>query len=56
MTTKRDSKLEQDASKPDKPPKLRKETVRDLTPEQKGEGVRGGAPIDTQLLPGDRRR
>ena len=49
MTTKRDKKDEPKAAKR---PKLKKETVKDLNP-QNGQGVKGGAALgETKYCPG----
>jgi hypothetical protein len=49
MTTKRDSsKRKQDERRSAERPMLKRETLRDLTVEHRGEGVRGGrAPAET---------
>jgi hypothetical protein len=44
VTAKRDSKSK---PKKDERPKLKRETLRDLSPSERAEGVRGGYPIDT---------
>ena len=44
MTAKRDS----EKAKPDKRPKLKKETLKDLDASKQGDGVKGGAPIRTR--------